>query len=227
MSRRLRAILAALLLAFAAVALRLWVMERTFPVRPLGDEMYYVVVAANLADGYGHVYGADARALRPPAHSWLLSNFSDAGALMARPQDSPPRRLGVRLDQLRPLLRVEVVLGTALVLVTSLLGWALFDARTGFAAGCTGCTVTTPDVPAFDPGPAWLGRFVQSMLYALVEPDAVVLASTDVADQLFGCSVTRLSRAGIESRKPVVIPRSGCVSIRTPLALGRVSLPDA
>ena len=136
MSRRLRVILAALLLAFAAVALRLWVMERTFPVRPLGDEMYYVVVAANLADGYGHVYGGDARALRPPAHSWLLSHFADVGALMARPQDSPSRRLGVRLDHLRPLLWVEVVLGTALVLVTSLLGWALFDARTGFAAGC-------------------------------------------------------------------------------------------
>ena len=101
MSRRLGAVLAALLLAFAAVALRLWVMERTFPVRPLGDEMYYVVVAANLADGYGHVYGGDARALRPPAHSWLLSRFADAGALMARPQDSPSRRLGVRLRMFR------------------------------------------------------------------------------------------------------------------------------
>jgi len=136
MSRRLGVVVAALLLALAAAALRLWFMERTFPVKPLGDEMYYVVVAANIADGYGHVYGEDARALRPPAHAWLLSHFADVGALMARPQDSPSRRLGVRLEHLRPLLRVEVALGTALVLVTALLGWALFDARTGFAAGC-------------------------------------------------------------------------------------------
>jgi 4-amino-4-deoxy-L-arabinose transferase-like glycosyltransferase len=138
-----KAILAALLLALVAAALRLWVMERTFPVKPLGDEMYYVVVAANLADGYGHVYGGSARALRPPAHSWLLSHFADAGALMDRSQGSPSRRLGVRLEHLRPLLRVEVALGTALVLVTALLGWALFDARTGFAAGCAAALYPT------------------------------------------------------------------------------------
>jgi 4-amino-4-deoxy-L-arabinose transferase-like glycosyltransferase len=131
-----RVILAVLLLAFASAALRLWVMERNFPVRPLGDEMYYVVVAANLADGRGHVYGRSSRALRPPAHSWLLSQFADADALLGRSHAPPSRGLGVRVDRLRPLLRVEVVLGTALVLATSLLGWALFDARTGFTSGC-------------------------------------------------------------------------------------------
>jgi 4-amino-4-deoxy-L-arabinose transferase-like glycosyltransferase len=143
MSPRLRTVVAGLLLVFGAGALRLWVMERSFPVKPLGDEMYYVVVAANIADGYGHVYGAEARALRPPAHSWLLSHFADSGALMARPQDSPARRLGVHLEELRPLLRVEVALGTALVLATWLLGWALFDARTGFAAGCVAALYPT------------------------------------------------------------------------------------
>jgi 4-amino-4-deoxy-L-arabinose transferase-like glycosyltransferase len=136
MSRRREVILAATLLLFAAVALRLGVMERTYPVKLLGDEMYYVVVAANLSDGYGHVYGGDARALRPPAHSWLLSRFADAGALMERSRSAPSRPLGVHLDRLRPLLRVEVALGTALVLATWLLGWAVFDARTGFAAAC-------------------------------------------------------------------------------------------
>jgi len=131
-----RVVLAALLLAFAAAALRVWVMEKTFPVKPLGDEMYYIIVAANLADGRGHVYGGDSRALRPPAHSWLLSRFADPGALMGTSDAPRSRRLGVRIDQLRPLLRVEVVLGTALVLATALLGWAIFDARTGLVAGC-------------------------------------------------------------------------------------------
>jgi len=143
-ARRLkRAALAALLLAFAAAALRFWVMEATFPVKPLGDEMYYVVVAANLADGRGHVYGGGSRALRPPAHAWLLSQFADPGELMGRSPDAAARRTGVRVDRLRPLLRVEVVLGTALVLATALLGWALFDARTGLAAGCIAAVYPT------------------------------------------------------------------------------------
>jgi 4-amino-4-deoxy-L-arabinose transferase-like glycosyltransferase len=123
-----------LLLVLVAASIRHWMMERSFPVKLLGDEMYYVVVAANLADGRGHVYG-ESIALRPPAHSWLLSRFADADALMGESQGSMSRRRGVRLDQLRPLLQVEVVLGTALVLATALLGWGLFDARTGLAAG--------------------------------------------------------------------------------------------
>ena len=97
--RAMGATVGVLLLVFAAAALRLWVMEQVFPVRPLGDEMYYVVVAANLADGRGHVYGENARALRPPAHSWLLSRFADAGGLLT-PSPGPSSRLvGVRLDQ--------------------------------------------------------------------------------------------------------------------------------
>jgi 4-amino-4-deoxy-L-arabinose transferase-like glycosyltransferase len=141
--RRLkRAALAALLLAFAAAAVRLWVMEAVFPVKPLGDEMYYVVVAANIADGRGHVYGRGSRALRPPAHAWLLSHFVDPGELMGRSPDAAGRP-GVRFDRLRPLLRVEVALGTALVLATALLGWALFDARTGLAAGCIAAVYPT------------------------------------------------------------------------------------
>jgi 4-amino-4-deoxy-L-arabinose transferase-like glycosyltransferase len=125
---------AALLLVGVAASIRLLVMEQTFPVKLLGDEMYYVVVAANLADGRGHVYG-ESIALRPPAHSWLLSQFAEPGALMGASPEPTSRRRGVRLDRLRPLLVLEVALGTALVLATALLGWALFDARTGFVAG--------------------------------------------------------------------------------------------
>ena len=128
----LRVAVAALVLALAAAGIRVWVMERSFPVNPLGDEVYYVVVATHIAEGRGHVYGDDARALRPPAHAWLLAQFADPDALLAR---TPTGRLGVRSDQLRPLLRVEVALGTALVLATWLLGSALFDARTGLVAG--------------------------------------------------------------------------------------------
>ena len=71
-----------LLVAIAALALRVYVLERTFPPRLLGDEMYYVVVASNIAAGRGHIYGEDARALRPPAHAWLLSLVTDPDALM-------------------------------------------------------------------------------------------------------------------------------------------------
>ena len=134
--RSCRAILAVTLLTLTAGGLRWGVMNRTFPVKPLGDELYYVVVAANLAAGRGHVYGDDFRALRPPAHAWLLSLFADPETLMDRSGGVTAGRLGVRLEQLRPLVRVEVVLGTALVLATALLGWALFDPRTGFTAGC-------------------------------------------------------------------------------------------
>jgi 4-amino-4-deoxy-L-arabinose transferase-like glycosyltransferase len=133
-SQRRRVLVAVLLLTLVAGGLRLAVMEWVFPPKLLGDEMYYVVVAANIAAGRGHVYGENARALRAPAHSWLLAQFADADELLIL----APRgqaRLAVRLGALRPLLRVEVALGTALVLATAWLAWALFDTRTGFVAG--------------------------------------------------------------------------------------------
>ena len=124
-----------LLVAVAALALRVYVLERTFPPRLLGDEMYYVVVASNIAAGRGHIYGEDARALRPPAHAWLLSLVTDPDALMKSERTSRTGRRGVQLAALRPLLGVEIALGTALVVATALLGWGLFDRRTGFVAG--------------------------------------------------------------------------------------------
>ena len=135
-SRRVVRVLASLLLlAVAALALRVYVLERVFPPRLLGDEMYYVIVASNLAAGRGHIYGENARALRPPAHAWLLSRVTDPDALMDSVRSSGTGRRGVHLAALRPLLAVEVALGTALVMATVWLGWGLFDRRTGLVAG--------------------------------------------------------------------------------------------
>jgi 4-amino-4-deoxy-L-arabinose transferase-like glycosyltransferase len=131
--RRVARVLASLLLlAVAALALRVYVLERVFPPKLLGDEMYYVVVASNLAAGRGHLYGENARALRPPAHAWLLSQVSDPEALM---NSARTGQRSVQLSALRPLLAVEIALGTALVVATALLGWGLFDRRTGLLAG--------------------------------------------------------------------------------------------
>jgi 4-amino-4-deoxy-L-arabinose transferase-like glycosyltransferase len=142
--RRVLQVLASLLLlAVAALALRVYVLERIFPPRILGDEMYYVVVASNLAAGRGHIYGENARALRPPAHAWLLSRVTNPDALMDSERTSRTGRRGVHLGALRPLLAVEVALGTALVLATALLGWGLFDRRTALVAGAMAAVYPT------------------------------------------------------------------------------------
>jgi len=138
-----RVLVSLLLLAVAAFALRATVLERVFPPRLLGDEMYYVVVASNLAAGRGHLYGENARALRPPAHAWLLSQVSDPEVLMTSPRMSRTGRRSVQLSALRPLLNVEVALGTALVVATALLGWGLFDRRTGLLAGAIAAAYPT------------------------------------------------------------------------------------
>ena len=142
--RRVARMLASLLLlAVAALVLRVSVLEQIFPAKLLGDEMYYVVVASNLAAGQGHLYSENARALRPPAHAWLLSQFADPDALMESERTSRTGRQGVRLAALRPLLGVEVALGTALVVVTAILGWGLFDRRTGLVAGAIAAVYPT------------------------------------------------------------------------------------
>jgi 4-amino-4-deoxy-L-arabinose transferase-like glycosyltransferase len=97
------------------------VMEWTFPVRLAGDELYYVDVAENLArDGVAR--SGDTRAWHPPAHPFLLSLVIPAG----EPSDQTP---------LHRMLLLQVGLGTAIVLLTVLLGEALFDRRTGLVAG--------------------------------------------------------------------------------------------
>lgn len=103
--------------------LRLAVLELNPPGRLLGDEIYYVDVATQIANGRGHyssLYGM--RAGWPPLHPFFLSLFIEPGSAELAPADR------------RRLLRVQVALGTLLVAGTGLLAWALFDARTGAAA---------------------------------------------------------------------------------------------
>jgi len=108
-----------IVLALLAGILRAAALEQVAPNRLVGDEVYYATVANNIAQGRGHVFddavGVTSRALRPPAHPYVMSLFAAGGR--------------------RSLLRLQVVLGSLLVVVTALLGNALFDARTGFVAG--------------------------------------------------------------------------------------------
>lgn len=118
------AVLALLALAIALRALTAW---WTFPVELTGDERYYVEVAANLARGEGHLYrersGTVPRALRPPAHPWLLSQLLDARVPTPVPGAALP-----------PLLALQVLLSSSLVVLAAWLGRALFDARVGLLA---------------------------------------------------------------------------------------------
>lgn len=130
MDRRTLAALAAL--AVVALALRLAVFESAAPVGLLGDENYYVDVAQNIARGEGHLYvGAaegPARAWRPPLHPGLLSLLLDGKAATV-PQ------VGADRTGVAALQRLQIALGAVLVVLTALLGRALFDARTGWLAG--------------------------------------------------------------------------------------------
>jgi 4-amino-4-deoxy-L-arabinose transferase-like glycosyltransferase len=115
--------------------LRLVALEAAEPLRPIGDENYYVQVANHIAQGRGHLYvgglEGPARAWRPPAHAWLLSRLVDASPIAA--VTMPDRLQDPAL--LRRLATFQVALGTLLVLLTASLGVALFDARTGLTAG--------------------------------------------------------------------------------------------
>jgi 4-amino-4-deoxy-L-arabinose transferase-like glycosyltransferase len=122
-----------LALGVFAFGLRYAALERVFPVKPLGDEVYYAVVASNLANGRGHVYTENSRALRPPAHAYLLSQVVEADRPVRWPEG--PGRPVLDIEALRPILNLQVVVGTLLVLATALLGRVLFDPRTGFVAG--------------------------------------------------------------------------------------------
>ncbi|HJO25007.1 MAG: glycosyltransferase family 39 protein [Myxococcota bacterium] len=117
------ALLAGLLII--AGGLRWLAFETARPVATLGDENYYAQVADSIARGDGHIYigkfeGAS-RAWRPPAHAWLLS--------LAAAPDGAANTPVVRFQ------RLQILWGTLLVLLTALLGRALFDLRTGVLAG--------------------------------------------------------------------------------------------
>jgi len=112
-------------LVLLAGGVRWLAFELAQPVATLGDENYYAEVADSLARGEGHVYvGAlegESRAWRPPGHAWLLS-------LVADPEDALPTPVA-------RFQRLQLLWGTLLVALTALLGFLLFDTRTGLIAG--------------------------------------------------------------------------------------------
>jgi hypothetical protein len=110
--------------------LRWSAMHATDPVVTIGDENYYAMTALQIARGRGHVNGTSAaasRAWRPPAHSYLLSLLADAEVSSLDEFTTPAF--------VRPMLLLQVLLGTALIALTALLGRALFDTRVGLLAG--------------------------------------------------------------------------------------------
>ena len=121
-----------LLMAIVALGgvLRWSAMQATYPVVTIGDENYYAMTALQIARGRGHVNGISedaSRAWRPPAHSYLLSLLADPEVSSLNEFTTPAF--------VRPMLLLQVVLSTALVALTALLGRALFDTRVGLLAG--------------------------------------------------------------------------------------------
>ncbi len=127
-----------------AAGVRIATTAATFPVRLVGDEYYYVMVATNLARGEGHQYNPALRAYRPPGQAWWLALWIDPSQPLVSLADrdflthldeldptDPDARVA---DFLRPMLVAMLGLGTGLVLLTFLLGRALFDERVGLVA---------------------------------------------------------------------------------------------
>ncbi len=134
-----------LLLAFAIVALgggvRLCAMQAGFPHRPVGDEVYYVRVADHIAAGGGHGRNGVPIALRPPLHPYLLSGLVDREhSPVAR---GPRGATAIVPERLRPLLALQVGLGTLLVALAIALARGLFDMRTALVAGAVSALYPT------------------------------------------------------------------------------------
>ena len=136
-ARARRMLPVAILLAIAAVV-RLAAFSALPPERLVGDEIYYAQVARSLALGEGHRFREDGhtelRAWRPPAHPFALSLFLDSAA--ARAIDDQARNA-------RPLLMMQIALGTALVAAIWLLAQVLFGGRAALLAGCAAALYPT------------------------------------------------------------------------------------
>lgn len=114
-----------------------------FPVTPLGDELYYAETATAIARGEGHVFGVHRmRARWPPAQAALLAPFVDVALVERHPTllsdlaERAPAQMEAR-DRafLRPLVTVEVLLGTLVPGLTAGLAYLLFGGPAAFAAG--------------------------------------------------------------------------------------------
>jgi hypothetical protein len=125
MARPLRLALGVVLLG---AAVRFAALGLAPPQRLVGDEKYYVEVAANLAAGRGHAFERDGvvhRAFRPPGHPWLLSLALPRDAASGAAAATAPARL----------LALQALLGSLLVAVAIALGRVLFGWREGIVAG--------------------------------------------------------------------------------------------
>ena len=158
------------MLALVAGLLRFGIAEATFPVRHRGDEAYYAFVAGEIAAGHGHVHPGPAhdRAKRPPLQAWLLSRFLDANW-----NETEERSM----ESIHRLVRVEVGLGTLLVVAIYLLGRAWFGPRVGLLAGI---------VAAFEPTLVAYSHYLWSetlcaLLIACGILGVVVASRTDAA----------------------------------------------
>jgi arylsulfatase A-like enzyme len=135
-------LLCAAALVLLGALLRAGVAVWVFPVTPLGDELYYSETAIHIARGEGHTFGPHGMKARwPPGQAVLLAPFVDLD-LVARHPDLLPdlaRRQPAEMEErhrrfLRPLVAVEVVLGTLVVALTAGLARLLFDRRTALVA---------------------------------------------------------------------------------------------
>jgi hypothetical protein len=148
---------AALAVVLVGAAVRLGALGLLPAQRLVGDERYYLEVAANLAAGRGHLFERDGvthRAFRPPGHPWLLS-FALPGEPAPEPATAPAR-----------LLALQTLLGSLLVAAAIALGRALFGWREGIAAGLAA---------ALDPTLVAHGHYLWS------EPLAALLLSAALA----------------------------------------------
>jgi 4-amino-4-deoxy-L-arabinose transferase-like glycosyltransferase len=164
----------ALLVVLAGAVLRFGILGLLPPQRLVGDENYYLEVAANLAAGRGHLFerdGAPHRAFRPPGHPFVLSLALPSGAAEPEATGAPAR-----------VLALQAALGTLLVAAAIALGRALFGWREGIAAGA---------LAAFDP------TLVAHSHYLWSEPLAALLLTTALAAFVFAeRSESRAGAAG-------------------------------
>jgi 4-amino-4-deoxy-L-arabinose transferase-like glycosyltransferase len=110
------------LIALIAGVLRILVFELSPPITLVGDERYYLEVASRIAIGEGHYAEGFGSALRPPAQSFVLSLVANRTIAAAHLETEVV---------LKRYFYLEIFLGTLLVALSGLLGWALFDYKTG------------------------------------------------------------------------------------------------
>lgn len=121
-----RTVVAILILCLVALMIRFVVFLSQAPVGLVGDEEYYLAVAANIADGSGHTWHRGFDALRPPAHPWLLATAAGAFDSLNLPGDHGAQTSAVLL---------QLLLSTLLVGLCGLLAGVVWDYREAVVAG--------------------------------------------------------------------------------------------